>query len=275
MIKRILLVVMVTLALAIAATMCGCKSEISFADLPESQASVSTKNIDITDVENGTIKAHSASDVKSKVLLRNGENQQTYQLPEDGSEIVIPLNLGDGTYQVEICEHRYDTKYEVVGSLEFNVSDLGNKPYLSSNVICDFSQESGLAQHADYLCQSLTTDKEKMMAITSWVIENLTYDEAKSEELSDSHDYYPNAKEIYNTKTGICFDYASLTAAMLRSQGIPTKIMTGTYTPKGVYHSWNEVLIDGKWIDIDTTYAATSGSDLLIDRNLYEVRYVY
>ena len=30
--------------------------------------------------------------------------------------------------------------------------------------------------------------------------------------------------QTLNDKTGICFDYASLTCAMLRSQGIPTKL---------------------------------------------------
>ena len=51
-------------------------------------------------------------------------------------------------------------------------------------------------------------------------------------------------KDIAETKTlstgkGICFDYASLAAAMLRSQGIPTKLIFGYVSPDDVYHAWN------------------------------------
>jgi transglutaminase/protease-like cytokinesis protein 3 len=43
---------------------------------------------------------------------------------------------------------------------------------------------------------------------------------------------------------------------MLRSQGIPTKLIKG-YTDKvDGYHAWNEVLIDRQWVVIDTTYDA-------------------
>ena len=42
-----------------------------------------------------------------------------------------------------------------------------------------------------------------------------------------------------NTGKGICFDYAALAASMLRSQGIPTKMIFGYVAPQGLYHAWN------------------------------------
>ena len=74
--------------------------------------------------------------------------------------------------------------------------------------------------------------------------------------------------------TGICFDYASLGAAMLRSLGIPCQVITGYVSPDDVYHAWNMVYIDGEWISVeisikpnswtrvDLTFAA-SGADRL------------
>ena len=43
-----------------------------------------------------------------------------------------------------------------------------------------------------------------------------------------------------------------MVALMLRSQGIPTKIVDGYQEFIGA-HSWNEVLINGQWVHIDAT----------------------
>ena len=72
-----------------------------------------------------------------------------------------------------------------------------------------------------------------------------------------------------STGKGICFDYAALMTAMLRSQGIPTKLEIG-YSGE-VYHAWistyideigwvdNVIQFDGKsWSLIDPTLAASN-----------------
>ena len=43
---------------------------------------------------------------------------------------------------------------------------------------------------------------------------------------------------------------------MLRSIGIPTKLVKGYKNDLKEYHAWNQVLLDGSWITIDTTYDA-------------------
>jgi transglutaminase/protease-like cytokinesis protein 3 len=43
---------------------------------------------------------------------------------------------------------------------------------------------------------------------------------------------------------------------MLRSEGIHTKLLKGYKSDMKEYHAWNEVLIDGNWVTIDTTYDA-------------------
>ena len=49
------------------------------------------------------------------------------------------------------------------------------------------------------------------------------------------NDYLPNLDQIYKKKKGICFDYAAVMTAMLRSQGVPTKLVIG-YTGNA-YHA--------------------------------------
>jgi len=76
------------------------------------------------------------------------------------------------------------------------------------------------------------------------------------------YDYLPDIEKTYLEETGICYDYAALFAAMLRSIGIPTKLVKG-YSKENpeVYHAWNEVLINGTWIVVDTTLDASEPKD--------------
>ena len=50
----------------------------------------------------------------------------------------------------------------------------------------------------------------------------------------------PDVDSVMAEKKGICFDYAALMASMLRSQGVPVKLVVG-YTSQGVYHAWINV----------------------------------
>ena len=55
--------------------------------------------------------------------------------------------------------------------------------------------------------------------------------------------YVPDPDRALSKGSGICYDYASLMAAMTRSQGIPTRLVIG-YASKDIYHAWNEVWTD-------------------------------
>jgi transglutaminase-like putative cysteine protease len=92
--------------------------------------------------------------------------------------------------------------------------------------------------------------------IYAYVVKNIKYDNAKISNLTP--DYLPDIEETYADKAGICYDYSSLFAAMLRSIGIPAKLVKGYagYAPDS-YHAWNEVYIDNQWSVIDTTRDAT------------------
>ncbi len=51
-----------------------------------------------------------------------------------------------------------------------------------------------------------------------------------------------------SVKTGICFDYASLMAAMLRVEDIPTRLVIGY--AGDAYHAWVSVYtVEQGWID--------------------------
>ena len=85
--------------------------------------------------------------------------------------------------------------------------------------------------------------------------------------------YEPSPDETMRIGKGICLDYASLAASMLRSQGIPTKLIFGYVAPNDTYHAWNMFytedtgwvsvefkINENNWNRLDLTFSA-NGSD--------------
>ena len=123
--------------------------------------------------------------------------------------------------------------------------------------------------------------------IYQWVVDNITYDHDKAAQLASATGYVPDPDATLAAGTGICFDYASLGAAMLRSLGIPCQVITGYVSPDDVYHAWNMVYIDGEWISVeisikpnswtrvDLTFAASGAASTIGDGTSYTDRYTY
>ncbi|MNV73056.1 Transglutaminase-like superfamily protein [compost metagenome] len=102
---------------------------------------------------------------------------------------------------------------------------------------------------ATELTENAIGDKEKVEIIYKYIINNIIYDWNKNVGV----DYLPIIDKTIESKQGICYDFASLFASMLRSLNIPTKLVTGNSTYVTKYHAWNEVYLDNKWVIIDTT----------------------
>ncbi len=107
----------------------------------------------------------------------------------------------------------------------------------------------------DELIAECETDKEKVTVFREWVIENISYDYD-----SDIAFYQTfNVGKVMSNRTGVCFDYACLFAAMCRSHGIPCYVLEGTYkTDSSFRHAWNRVYCDGQWWSLDTTRDSTA-----------------
>jgi len=62
-------------------------------------------------------------------------------------------------------------------------------------------------------------------------------------------------REILEKRQTSCGSQASVVAAVLRNLKIPTKLIHGMYIDDTtrMYHAWNEVLINNKWVPFDIT----------------------
>jgi hypothetical protein len=76
--------------------------------------------------------------------------------------------------------------------------------------------------------------------------------------LEDSYTAEPlTVLDTIKRKKGDCSEHSALFAALARSLGIPTRVVSGLiYSEDGAFgaHAWNEVAIDGFWVPVDSTW---------------------
>ena len=217
------------------------------------------------------------------------QNCYTYLITEHGNYTAFPLTADNGSYSIQVMENIGGDSY--VLSLEQTVDvQIENEflPFLYPNQYVDFKADSNAVKKGSELAKDTWTDLEVVQNIYNFVIKNISYDEEKAQNVS--YGYLPNVDDTLASGTGICFDYAALMTAMLRSQNIPTKLEVG-YSGD-TYHAWISTYVDDKgWVDniiefdgdswqiMDPTLGANNDSKSVKkyvgDGSHYVVKYTY
>ena len=273
-------------------------SGIAMPSAPGTDAKSNAKAvIDYSNAADGYVMVRYANSIDKRLKVRitgpSGTNYD-YNLKQDASWEIFPLSDQNGEYTVGVFENiegnRFSTsishKIEVTLKDEF-------APFLRPNQYVNFTMESQTAAKAGELTRNAAHLTDKISAIYNFVVSNITYNRTFAEEVSRGMhtNYVPNVDAILASGTGICFDYAAVMAAMLRSQGIPTRLVIG-YVGE-LYHAWidvyseeegwinNVIFFDGEhWKLMDPTFASSSGQsdrylEFIGDGQNYSVRYLY
>ncbi len=227
-----------------------------------------------------------------KVKLRViGPNESEYFYLLSGPNIyeTFPLPCGDGTYELQILENVSGDRYAIAFSTTVEVALKDKlKPFLYPSQYVDFNKDSQAVKLGKELAKDLTSDLEVIESVYHYITSKITYDDEKAATVT--YGYLPDVDETLKTGTGICFDYASVMTAILRSQGIPTKLEVG-YSGDA-YHAWISTYVkdvgwidkiiefDGKsWTLMDPTLAAnnsnTAVGQYIGDGSKYVVKYSY
>lgn len=202
-----------------------------------------------------TVSYDVPADKRIKLMIAKDDSSYNYNLYSNVASENFPLQQGNGTYKVSVLENTSGNKYKVVASESVTLQlSNPNAVYLSSVQNVKWSPSDKAVLKATQLTAGLKTDEQKVKAIYNYIVSNVKYDYTLASNVTT--DYIPNNDNTLVTKKGICYDYSSLFATMLRSQGIPTKLVMGNTSYVSSYHAWNEVLLNGKWVTIDTTVDA-------------------
>lgn len=249
-----------------------------------------TAEVDYSNSQDGYIMVRytGTTEQRLKVLLKGPTTTYNYNLPV-GQWTVFPLSDGSGSYQAGIYINVGGSRYATVLTANFT-AQLQDEfaPFLRPN------------QYVEYTCAPQTVAKGlevtagiedpllKVAAVYDFVVTHLQYDHEKAQSVQSG--YLPQLDQILAYGKGICFDYAAMMTAMLRSQEIPCKLVVG-YAGT-VYHAWISVWteesgwIDGAiffdghvWHRMDPTFASSSSRSEeimeFIEHGNYTVKYLY
>lgn len=229
--------------------------------------------IDSDNAKEGVVRvAYTGINTKTKVMVEKGSAKYYYDLKKE--EDFFPLQLGQGNYTVAVLENISGTKYKVVAQKSFKAEISEEKSvYLKSTQPILWEKDMEAIRLAESLAQGEKDNKKVVQALYDYIVSNVSYDYKKVDKLSS--DYTPDIDAILKEGKGICYDYSVLFGAMLRSRGIPAKLIKGYRDDIKVYHAWNEVYVDGSWKIIDTAYDASAlkagtSYQMFQDKNKYE-----
>lgn len=245
-------------------------------------------SVDISDAASGVVQVSykgSCSNVKVRITM--GNNVYDYGL---SGSAVYPLQSGSGEYNVKVLENISGKTYAIALDESFSAEVSDFSPYLLPTQYISFSQSDNCVKKAAELCAGCDSDAEKIAAIFKYVTDNISYDKQLAASVKSG--YIPDPDSTLAKGTGICFDYASLFAAMCRSQSIPTKLVMG-YIQGNMYHAWNEVytketgwvtldlfIEKNKWNLLDPTFYASAdnksdAAEYMSDKDGYSAVYYY
>jgi len=203
------------------------------------------------------------------VLVDKSGTKMAYDINSSAIQETYPLQMGNGEYKVSVLENIDGDRYKYLSSenvtLALSLADR-NKVYLASVQNINWSADMAAIRKARELTQNLTQaqsqsqaqsqalDQDKTKAIYDYIVNNIKFDYDKFNALPDH--YIPNIDQILAMRKGICYDFASIFAAMLRSVGVPVKLIKGYSKNANGYHAWNEVYNkeSSSWLTVDTTY---------------------
>ena len=250
--RRHVIITLVSLVLLLA----FCVS--SFADLLMPEASGTkmredgTLTVDCSHMDQGYVMVKGPKSKKRlKIRIKTSSVTLNYDLNTNGEYEVYPLQFGSGKYQIALYKNASGNKYSEEGKVAINVDmDDELSCFLYPNQYVKYDENSVAVTQAAQICEGKTSDKEKYEVVCNYMKSNFAYDFIKSVTVSPGT--MPDIEGTFQKRMGICQDLAAVMVCMLRSQGIPARLMIGTLG-SSTYHAWVTAVVDGRDVFFDPT----------------------
>lgn len=248
-------------------------------------------SIDYSNAAEGYISVtYTGGSDSAKLRMICGEQTYDHDIAL-GKADYFPLSCGSGSYTLQLYEHAEGKMYSLLidKTVKLNVAS-ETEMFLLPNHYVMFDKGSAAVAKSAELCAGKSGTVEKLAAVFTWLTDNVTYDKELAKTVRSG--YCPDPDRTLAAKKGICFDYASLLCAMMRAQGVPTRLAVG-YAATDIYHAWNEVYTEETgWITpqlllkskgyniVDATFYASAAdkgkiSDYISNAGNYSAIYYY
>ncbi|MBQ6517523.1 MAG: hypothetical protein IJI14_02315 [Anaerolineaceae bacterium] len=228
---------------------------------PGSQIKTSGKlRADLSNAQEGYFLASitSPSNHKMKMRVQKGDVTLTYDLNQKGDYEVFPLQLGSGHYDILLYENVSGKKYSQAGYLGLDVTlSREDAAFYYPNQYVDYDLVSKAVAKADELCAGKSS-LEIYEILCDFMKNTFVYDYVKAATVKAGQ--LPDIDGSYDKKMGVCQDLSAIFCCMLRTQGIPARLIIG-YADKQ-YHAWTVTEINGKEYFFDPTAALNAISSV-------------
>lgn len=184
-----------------------------------------------------------------RTKIQISKEDQKYNYDVDQAEMIsFPLQMGSGMYTLKILQQVEGTRYAISASTQIDVLlEEESLPFLYPNQVVQYTPSSQVVQLSFDLVSEDTDDLSRIAHLFQYVIDTLDYDDRKAQAVSEEY-VLPDLDQAIDSGKGICFDYASLLAALCRIQNIPARVIVGWTDIE--YHAWVEIYLEGEgWIN--------------------------
>ena len=210
--------------------------------------------VDCSNMSEGYIMVKAKKTTKKlRVRVSTAGAKLLYWLNGDGEYEVLPLQFGSGKYKVELFEHVKGKDYSKEGTLKLSAKMPDELScFLYPNQYVNYNENTACVKYAQEMCKDMKDQGEIYKTVCTYVLQNFIYDYIKSVSVQSMSQQMPDIDYCWTNRMGICQDLSAMTCAMLRSQGIPARLMIGT-VGSNTYHAWVVAVVNGEEKFFDPT----------------------
>jgi len=216
--------------------------------------------IDYSHMDDGYVMVKAAKGKKKlKLRVKMGDYTLTYDLNNNGKYEVFPLQFGNGKYTFLLYRNSSGKKYSEEGKISLT-ADMSNElsAFLYPNQYVNYTADTAAVVEAGKICSGMTEQTKIFRTICDYMKSHFAYDYIKS--VSVKAGLLPEIDDAWKKHMGICQDLAAIMVAMLRSQGVPARLMIGTLNDT-TYHAWVTAVVNGEEQFFDPTAALNAVSN--------------
>lgn len=186
---------------------------------------------------------------------------QVLMIKANGQDVVYPLihisdsfpcQFGTGEYTATVLEHQHGDEYLPLNSWNYQLNSSTDNIFLQSIQNINWTKNAPYIQ--SYASSFSKTGNTQLFikVVHDDMVKHFNYDYQKLSTVTNP--YVPDNTSLYKSKVGICYDFSSYFAAVMRAYDIPCKLVKGYRTGIDSYHAWNEVYDGNTWQTVDISY---------------------
>ena len=223
--------------------------------------------VDYSHQDQGYVMVKAAKGKKKyKLRAKMGDTTLTYDLNSNGKYEVLPLQYGNGKYTFTLYKNVSGKKYSEEGKVTITAKmDNELNAFLYPNQYVNYDADTAAVKEAGKICKDMTDQKKIYKTVCDYMKSHFAYDYIKS--VSVKAGQLPEIDDAWKKHMGICQDLSAIMVAMLRSQGVPARLMIGTLNAS-TYHAWVTAVVNGEEEFFDPTAAlnAVSNGSYTVER---------